>query len=217
MVRAAPRPQAGAAPQAAGALARLVPASGGEVGVRLTRPAHDTRHVRACVLVHAPLDCVWELLTDYTHLADHVPNLAESTLLRARPPRVRQAGAQRILGFEFRANVTLDMREVIGGNASSGEAGSGAARKAVHFERAPTDRGDFQVFKGTWLMIAAGKHDTELHYDVTVSPRGLVPVAAIEWRISEDVPANLDAVRSACERRHRAACAQARRNRRLSQ
>ena len=158
----------------------------GEVGVRLTRPSRDTRHVRASVRVRAPLRVVWALLTDYGNLATHVPNLAESTIVRGATctttngaevaARVRQAGAQRILGFEFRAAVTLDMVEV-----------QRAGWRAVHFARTPDDRGDFSAFHGTWKLVQpqAAPDDTELHYDVTVSPRGLVPVAAIEWRIAD--------------------------------
>jgi hypothetical protein len=35
---------------------------------------------------------------------------------------------------------------------------------------------------------------------VGITPKGLVPVPALEWRIREDVPVNLRAVKAAAER-----------------
>lgn len=52
---------------------------------------------------------------------------------------------------------------------------------------------------------------TALYYTVSIVPKGLVPVKAIEWRIAEDVPQNMDAVRRECERRRRVAVAAGRR------
>mmetsp|Transcript_10089 Transcript_10089/g.27452 ORF Transcript_10089/g.27452 Transcript_10089/m.27452 type:complete len:108 (+) Transcript_10089:2-325(+) len=44
-------------------------------------------------------------------------------------------------------------------------------------------------------------YSTKLIYSVNVTPRGMVPVPALEWRIKEDVPSNLRAVKAAVERR----------------
>lgn len=75
---------------------------------------------------------------------------------------------------------------------------------------------DFREFEGTWRMIAEGPSKTALYYSVTIVPKGLVPVRAIEWRISEDVPENMDAVRVECERRRRVSVASAARSKHLS-
>lgn len=42
-----------------------------------------------------------------------------------------------------------------------------------------------------------GKIESVVSYSVDVRPRGPVPVAALEWRIREDVPTNLRAVKHA--------------------
>ena len=44
-------------------------------------------------------------------------------------------------------------------------------------------------------------YKSKLSYRVNITPRGLVPVPALEWRIREDVPVNLRAVKAASERR----------------
>lgn len=175
-----------------------------DVSVSISRPARDVRRVNAAVLIRAPIETVWSLLSDYSQLDTHIPNLAESTVLgplRAGA-RVRQCGAQTILGFTFKAAVTLDMAEIQRDDEIV---------RAIEFRRSANDNGDFKAFHGVWKLDAVSPSETALYYDVSVSPKGLVPVRAIEWRISEDVPANMDAVKRICESRYRSAAADARR------
>jgi hypothetical protein len=44
------------------------------------------------------------------------------------------------------------------------------------------------------------KYKAILSYSVFVRPRGPVPVLALEWRIREDIPINLKAVKQAAEK-----------------
>ena len=41
------------------------------------------------------------------------------------------------------------------------------------------------------------RYKTKLVYRVDITPKGLVPIPALEWRIREDVPSNLAAVKQA--------------------
>jgi hypothetical protein len=75
----------------------------------------------------------------------------------------------------------------------------------------------FSSFDGSWSLRyhsrsrkvdpttgdMINEYKTLLTYTVFVQPRGIVPVIALEWRIREDVPLNLDAVKVAAERYHR--------------
>lgn len=164
-----------------------------KVRVIIEAPARNKRRIAACNLINAPLEIVWDVLSDYGRLSQYIPNLAVSDLL-LHPSggiRVRQCGAQSILGFEFRASLVMDMTEL---NARSAES------RAIQFGL--VESRDFSEFSGVWRMEdILGK--TALYYEVNIVPRGLVPVRAIEWRISEDVPGNMDAVRMECERRRR--------------
>lgn len=164
--------------------------------VVIERPLPNRRVVSSGILIHAPLDTVWNVLSDYSRLADYIPNLAISKL-QPHPKggiRLQQCGVQKILGFEFKAAVTMDMTEV---SASSGSS------RAIDFNL--VESRDFKVFEGTWLMeLSPDDADkTVLQYRVTIVPRGMVPVKAIEWRIGEDIPGNMDAVKRECERRRR--------------
>ncbi|CAN8071760.1 unnamed protein product [Agarophyton chilense] len=172
------------------------------VRVTIDAPEPNRRLITASNLIDAPIATVWHLLSDYSRLADYIPNLV---LSRRRPHpagriRVEQCGAQRILGFQFRASLVMDMEEV---NAAS------PLWRAINFDLVSSR--DFRQFEGVWRMDAVDARTTALYYTVSIVPKGLVPVRAIEWRISEDVPQNMLAVRLECERRRRVAVAANRR------
>lgn len=173
-----------------------------KVRVTIQAPESNRRLISACNLIHAPLQTVWDLLSDYSNLSTHIPNLVVSkqTYHPSGGIRVVQSGAQTILGFQFRASLTMDMNEV---NSSS------AHWRAINFDLVSSR--DFRQFEGVWRMERVDPTTTALFYTVSIIPKGLVPVRAIEWRIAEDVPQNMDAVRRECERRRRVAVAAARR------
>ncbi|GJN16600.1 hypothetical protein PR202_gb03603 [Eleusine coracana subsp. coracana] len=74
----------------------------------------NRRMVRARVDIEAPLEAVWETLTDYEGLADFIPGLSECRLLHKdhRFARLYQVGEQDLaLGFKFNAKGTIDCFE----------------------------------------------------------------------------------------------------------
>lgn len=199
------------------------------VAVRIEAPTSNSRRIKGEILVQAPLEAVWSILTDYDNLSTHVPNLVESRRIpgfssRGSVPgdgsytcRLYQKGAQKIVGFEFGASVTLAMKESI---ICAGPRTAGVASRtssSASFERSgtqdsmmfPSERGIgfkcvdsffFSEFDGEWRIVETmvdGECCTMVSYLVDVKPRGPVPVAALEWRIREDVPTNLRAVKKA--------------------
>lgn len=61
----------------------------GNVELIVTNLGNNTRRVEATIAIQAPLEAVWGVLTDYDHLADHIPGLAESRVLELRPNGAR--------------------------------------------------------------------------------------------------------------------------------
>jgi hypothetical protein len=184
------------------------------------------------------VDDVWAILTDYDNLAIHVPNLVESK--RVNPGngnassngggypgdgsyrcRLFQKGAQKIVGFEFGASLTMDMTEqVIQNNNNNKGMMVGQSRlpmamqsfgegininpfeeKKIIFRCVESQF--FSEFDGEWKVSWTTDPDdptklaSMVEYVVDVRPRGPVPVQALEWRIREDVPTNLRAVKAA--------------------
>lgn len=174
-----------------------------KIPVDIQSPTFNSRCISASIVVNADPNYVWRILTDYNNLATHVPNLVVSEL-RPHPTggvRLYQEGAQKIAGFDFRASLEMDMKEV----AEEGQRDP----SRVTFELVQSAM--FAGFEGEWRIQPYSRvkstmspngydYKTKLFYRVGITPKGLVPVAALEWRIREDIPTNLIAVRAAAEK-----------------
>ena len=184
------------------------------VAVRIDRTSPNSRRIGGEIVVPRPIDDVWAILTDYDNLATHVPNLVESRRIndpssrtwnnvggsKGQPGdgayrcRLYQKGAQKIIGFQFGASVTMDMTEQIIAEATNNE------ERKIFFKC--VDSQFFSEFDGEWSVQGTIDPVTEeevttMKYVVDVRPKGPVPVAALEWRIREDVPTNLREVKRA--------------------
>lgn len=63
----------------------------GEILLRYeSSPRSDLREVVGTVVFEASLNLVWEVITDYHHYADFLPDVEESRLVRRRGPQVWQ-------------------------------------------------------------------------------------------------------------------------------
>lgn len=189
------------------------------VAVQIERTSANSRRIMGDIVVPTSLDDVWAILTDYDNLATHVPNLVESRQIAGAVQsgghqgdgsykcRLYQKGAQKIVGFEFGASVTMDMCE---GVTVAGNGGSAPNTDAVFQEERRigfkcVESPFFSEFDGEWVARRTPEialdgsiiDSTTLTYVVDVRPRGPVPVAPLEWRIREDVPTNLRAVKKA--------------------
>mmetsp|Transcript_29312 Transcript_29312/g.45341 ORF Transcript_29312/g.45341 Transcript_29312/m.45341 type:complete len:425 (-) Transcript_29312:62-1336(-) len=182
------------------------------VGIERTSP--NSRRISGEMIINIPIDTIWNILTDYDNLSVHVPNLVESRVISTRgtssSPRVYQRGAQRIFGFEFGADVTMDMMEHVHLLTSSSTAAvddEGTSKQCV-IDFKCVDSQFFSEFDGSWIVEEYKDDDgvsppsdgapiTMVRYVVDVRPKGPVPVAALEWRIKEDVPVNILAVSKA--------------------
>lgn len=192
------------------------------VAVRIERPSSNSRRIFGDITVPTNIDDVWSILTDYDRLSIHVPNLVESKITQRLSGgeqgdgqfrcRLYQRGAQKIVGFEFGASVTMNMKEIANDltvsnalppvdNGRVVDGGNERYGKERIIEFKCVESLFFKGFDGEWKIServgAEGKPECLLSYVVDVSPNGPVPVAALEWRIREDVPTNLRAVKKA--------------------
>lgn len=153
-----------------------------EVEIATSKAAGRQRQISAKIRIPHSMEQIWQILTDYDHLADFIPNLSKSN--RIEHPeggiRIEQVGVESLMKLKFCARVVLDMVE--------------------HFP----DRldftmieGDFKEFTGSWTLqpIAADGSETELCYTVTVLPPRIMPVGMIERRLQKGLVLNLSAIR----------------------
>ncbi len=148
------------------------------------RPAKE-RRILATVTIPQPVEQVWQVITDYEHLADFVPNLTSSKLLPSSEGRIRleQIGSQCFLRFKFCARVVLEMTESF-----------------PHELGFAMQEGDFKQFEGAWKLqptadAQGNPQSTQLSYDLSVKPPRAMPAALIEHHICHNLTLNLLAIR----------------------
>lgn len=139
------------------------------------------RQVKASIVIPAPVETLWQILTDYEGLANFIPNLSSSRLL-PHPDggiRLEQVGGQRILNINFSARVVLDMLE-----------------EYPHRLGFTIVEGDFKEFAGYWHLnpLEQGTELTRLTYFLEVRPKLTMPVKILECRLNIDLPRNLVAI-----------------------
>jgi len=197
------------------------------VDVRIERPTSNSRRIRGAISIrNVAIADVWSILTDYDRLSRHVPNVKESrrvvrennnnnnnnnnrrSSLQQQLPgdgsyqcQLYQVGAQKIIGFDFSASVTMDMTEQIISTNNNNK-----KQHMIHF--ACVESQFFRVFDGSWTVCENEKNgEVVCTYDVVVKPNGPVPIAALEWQIKSEVPNNLRAVKKAAKQVAAAAAA----------
>nr|XP_043609044.1 uncharacterized protein LOC122580962 [Erigeron canadensis] len=146
------------------------------------------RCVVASITVKAPVREVWNVLTSYETLPEIVPNLAISKVIARENNKVRilQEGCKGLLYMVLHARVVLDLCEHL--------------EQEITFEQV---EGDFDSFKGRWLLEQLGNHHTLLKYSVEskMHQGSLLSEAIMEEVIYEDLPSNLCAIRDYIEKK----------------
>lgn len=142
------------------------------------------RRISAAVGIPYPIEQVWQVLTDYDHLADFIPNLDRSSQIASPDPgtvRIEQVGTECFLSLKFCARVVLDMVETF--------------PTRIDFCMV---EGDFKAFSGSWQLepgTVEGRSGTNLRYVVTIQPTRLMPIGLIERHLHKNLIINLAAVR----------------------
>lgn len=158
-------------------------------GVEVTtdRAEGRERQISAKICLPYSVEQVWQILTDYDHLADFIPSLAKSQ--RIEHPeggiRIEQIGTQALLRIKFCARVVLDMVEQF--------------PNQLDFCMV---EGDFKSFCGSWKLqpiTLPNGTGTELCYTVCVLPPRTMPIGLIERQLKSGLVTNLSAIRQRAE------------------
>lgn len=76
---------------------------------------HQSKRIFAEVKVHASVDQVWRVITDYDHLADFVPNLVSSKRVPSSKPgsiHLKQLGCSQSIFWRLEAEAVLECEEI---------------------------------------------------------------------------------------------------------
>lgn len=170
------------------------------VNVNIQVPSINVRQITASIIIDSSLDNIWSLITDYNNLSKYIPNLTKSYIIPNKvikmPNKIRifQEGSQKIIGFNFKASLILDMQEQIN-----------LQERILYFNLVESKM--FKSFNGTWNLksynikeyneitkIFENKCKTKLTYTVFIESSKSIPIIALEWRIREDLPINLKSI-----------------------
>lgn len=188
------------------------------VKIEIEKLPNNSRRIVSSVAIAAPLDAVWNVLTDYERLSDFIPSLAVSRLLLQSPnyARLFQIGEQDLaLGLKFSAKGIIDCYEkpleIL--SSPSGSGSGSALKRDIDFQMV---QGDFEIFQGTWSLLQQlhmletesetredGDTDTDkttttttlLRYVVDVKPKLWLPVRLVEGRLCNNIKINLTSIR----------------------
>ena len=150
------------------------------VNITTHKRSNRERRISASVTIPQPIEQVWQVITDYAHLADFIPSLTTSNLISNSEGRIRleQIGAQCFLKIKFCARVVLDMTENFPSKVSF-----------------CMKEGDFKQFEGAWyLQPSEDEATTLLSYDLLVKPPLAMPVGLIEKHLCHNLTQNLVAI-----------------------
>lgn len=155
---------------------------GEQLDVRTEKLQGRHRRILASISIPCSIEQVWNVLTDYDHLADFIPNLSISRRLENAGPGtlLEQVGTQCFLNIQFCARVVLDMAE-----------------QFPHRIGFSMVEGDFKTFEGAWRLEPDeyAENATRLVYEVTVCPPRAIPALLIERHLRHDLSQNLQAIR----------------------
>lgn len=108
------------------------------------------------VLVEAPADMAWQVLTDYNNFKDFLPNVSESRMISAEGNQkiFEQVNVFRVLAFKKQARIKLASTE--------------SYPKQVAFQ---VMEGDVKDLKGTWTLSSPAPNQVLIRHEVTVVPK----------------------------------------------
>lgn len=153
---------------------------GQDIQIQVVDLGQRCRQLQGSVPIPAERERIWQVLTDYDHLAEFIPNLVESRVIGHENgcKLVRQVGAQTILLARFSATVTLAVEEIF--------------PEQIRFHQT---EGDFLLFQGFWDLSPSLPGQTLLTYHLKVQPPRRMPVAIVERFVRRNLALNLQAIR----------------------
>ncbi|MCX6177765.1 MAG: SRPBCC family protein, partial [Chlorobiales bacterium] len=137
------------------------------------------------IYIAAPPKKVWQILTDYNHQKDFIPNIIESGLISDNGVEqvVFQAGKAKILIFQILVHLKVKVQ--------------GKYLEHLDFQQIT---GDFKVYKGGWILEAyPQEHGTFLYYKAEVKPDFFSPSFIVRHVQKHDFPLMLSALKARAE------------------
>ena len=157
-----------------------------DVTIILTEQTHKAYTVEGVFQVKASSTSVWNVLTDYDHIARFVPSMRQSRVVETRPDGsslVNQEAVGSVLFFSKAVHVRLDVRR---------------DDEALRFE--DLLHKDFRRYAGSWTARTVGEQ-VEVTYRLEAEPDFMAPSTLMRRGLKRGAKDLLNQVRAEIVRR----------------
>lgn len=151
-----------------------------EVTLQEIETADGREGVVARIIIPAPLEVVWTVITDYEKLPEFIPDMKLSKVIERKDSEtiLRQQGESRFLMFDFNVEVIIKLIE-----------------QRYHNIKFNLVSGDFDYFEGEWKTESIGDKKTMLIYTLLAHPKFYAPKWVVRYMMKRDIPVRLKALR----------------------
>lgn len=134
----------------------------------------------ARIIIPAPLEVVWTVITDYEKLPEFIPDMKLSKVIERKDSEtiLLQQGESRFLMFHFNVEVIIKLIE-----------------QRYHNIEFDLVSGDFDYFEGEWKIESIGDKETMLTYTLIAHPGFYAPKWVVRYMLKRDIPLRLKALR----------------------
>lgn len=141
------------------------------------------QRVRASILIEEERQKIWQVLTNYNHLADFTPDLLDSKLIKIKNNIAIVEQKQKV-GILFLNKILLQEMSV-----------KHEYPKRLIFKGT---KGDMDTFEGNWTLNKINNRGTLLTYELKVKPNFYVPKWLFRLTFKKTVSNSLNAIREHC-------------------
>lgn len=155
------------------------------VEITLSKMPDGVTGIKSIVYINATPVTVWKVLTDYNNLKRYIPRMVESNLVedKGKLKVIAMTGEFRVLLFNKTIRVTINMHE--------------AYPLRIDYEQIA---GDFDVYKGSWILQPHPVEGTTLTYAAEIKPSFAAPDFIFQGILKKDLVGGLTALRDEAER-----------------
>jgi ribosome-associated toxin RatA of RatAB toxin-antitoxin module len=141
--------------------------------------------MKSIVFINATPHTVWKVLTDYNNLKRYIPRMVESDLVAEKGTLkvIDLIGEFRVLLFKKTIRVSINMREKF--------------PYRIDYDKIS---GDFEVYKGSWILQPYSIDGTILTYESEIKPSFVAPKFILQGILNNDMVAGLTALKGEAER-----------------
>lgn len=153
--------------------------------ITLTKMPDGVTGMKSTAYINAPPVTVWKVLTDYNNLKRYIPRMVESDLVGSKGNLkvIDLTGEFRVLLYKKTIRVTVNMLEKY--------------PSRIDYEQIS---GDFEVYRGSWILQMYSSEGTILTYESEIKPSFAAPDFIFQGILKNDMAAGLTALKAESER-----------------